>query len=175
MRRTTIRAVQTGAHDGQADIAANSLRLLADVTMAGAHHRVWSMDMNEQCQIEIVELHQFFVGWFHGRSDEHGLERFANVLAPEFQIISPRGVVNTKDEVLASFSQAQGQIPDMKIWIENIACRMARDDLAVMTYEEWQATGEETTCRLATAIFVPAPDVFRGVAWLHVHETWKAS
>jgi hypothetical protein len=45
-------------------------------------------------------------------------------------------------------------------------------DILLVTYEEWQQSGDQTTARLSTALFRDKPDAPNGLEWLHVHETW---
>jgi hypothetical protein len=60
----------------------------------------------------------------------------------------------------------------MKIWIENFSFRLIREDIFLVTYEEWQKTNGEDKGRLSTVIFCKSSNKFNGIVWLHVHETW---
>jgi hypothetical protein len=130
--------------------------------------------MEARCQTEIIELHAFFERWFTGRveSSEAQLTRVAEVLAPDFRLISPRGVVDTRGPLLAAIRRAHGARRRCRIWIEDCRCRTLGPGLCLATYQEWQEIEGETTARLSTAIFRPRPDAPNGIEWVHLHETW---
>ncbi len=127
------------------------------------------------CKTEIEELHRFFVDWFCADTDPAADDsRFADVLAPEFLLISPGGVARdrtaTIDLIRAARGSAHGQ--DFAIWIERFDTRLLTDDLTLVTYEEHQRRNGKATVRLSTALFRRRPESPNGVEWLHVHETW---
>ena len=49
-------------------------------------------ELEQRCEAEIVELHQFFGDWFSA-SEESSIDfdRFAEVLAPDFTMVGPDG------------------------------------------------------------------------------------
>jgi hypothetical protein len=134
--------------------------------------------MEQQCYNEIVELHSFFEDWFNAKLDKNEgmFQRFPGVLDDKFELIAPSGLRFTKNEIIqiiwdAHASRVNTGSP-MKIWIENFSFRLIREDVFLVTYEEWQKTNGEDKGRLSTAIFCKCANDFNGIAWLHVHETW---
>ena len=102
--------------------------------------------------------------------------RFTDALAPEFAIISPRGVLTARDPLIQELEAAHGTQGDpaspFRIWIEDYRPHWRIDDLSLVTYQEWQERSGAVTARLSTALFRRHAEAPNGVAWLHVHETW---
>ena len=126
---------------------------------------------------EIIELHEFFEGWFTGsleQTDEQ-FSRVSAVLADGFVLVSPGGDLDEREPLLeGSRSAYDGRPSDFRIWIEDVEVRHSRGDVTVVTYEEWQQSGDdEPTCRLSTVVFAEAQRTPNGVEWLHVHEVWR--
>ena len=130
--------------------------------------------MEQACRDEVVELHQFFEDWFTGRlaDTDQAFERCEQALAKSFVLISPRGVTDTCAQLLPSIRAAHGRRPEMRIWIEDLACRQLSDTMMLVTYREWQDDAGQVTGRLSSAIMERRESAPRGVVWLHLHETW---
>lgn len=137
-------------------------------------------DMEERCQHEVVELHAFFVDWFNATlpQTEQAFSRFASVMAPEFTMISPNGVVTERQELLgelwAGHGGQAGEGVDFQIEIRNFRRRSSGPGYLVATYEEWQMAAGTTVARLSSPIFRQRPETANGVEWLHLHETGLA-
>ncbi|MAG98472.1 MAG: hypothetical protein CMM08_17515 [Rhodospirillaceae bacterium] len=136
--------------------------------------------MEDRCRTEVTELHVFFVDWFTAAlpPTDQAFSRCKKVLAPEFAIISPRGIVTERRDLLRELwdghgSQA-GEGADFRIDIRNFICRSAASGQVIATYEEWQQTASVTTARLSTVFFRERLETANDVEWLHVHETWLA-
>ena len=123
---------------------------------------------------EIVELHQFFEDWFTGRlpKTDNAYARFTQVIAEGFTIIGPDGKSNNRAVLLDNLFAAHEQQPNTSIWIKNAQLRQQWADNLVVTYEEWQASGDSQTARLSTVVFRQQEGTPNGLEWLHVHETW---
>lgn len=128
------------------------------------------------CEAEVAGLHRFFVGWMTGAvaRDTTTYARFTDVVADGFALIGPGGVVTEREALIAELEAAHGQRAAFDIWIADCRCRWSAGDLCLITYEEWQQTGEVKTGRLSTALFRRRAAAPNGVEWLHVHETWLA-
>lgn len=98
--------------------------------------------------------------------------RFTDVVADGFALISPGGTATEREALIAELEAAHGQPAAFGIWIADCRCRWSAGDLCLITYEEWQQTGEVKTGRLSTALFRRRAAAPNGVEWLHVHETW---
>ncbi len=137
-------------------------------------------DMAERCQREVVELHAFFVDWFSATlpPTEQAFSRCESVLAAGFAMISPRGVVSERRDLLRELRDGHGGRAasgvDFRIDIRNFVCRSTASSHAVATYEEWQQAAGATMARLSTVVFCQRPEAANGLEWLHVHETWLA-
>ena len=134
--------------------------------------------MEQQCYNEIVELHSFFENWFNAKLDKNDdiFQRFPSVLDDNFELITPSGQKHTQEEILelvwnAHASRANTGSP-MKIWIENFSFWLIREDIFLVTYEEWQKTNGEDKGRLSTAIFKSCENEINNINWCHVHEVW---
>ncbi len=130
--------------------------------------------MEQRVTIEIVGLHKFFEDWFTGvlPNDEATFSRVENALADGFVLISPLGVLDEREPLLAMLRLAYDSKREFKIWIENTRVRAISDGLWLVVYEEWQKSEGHTSTRLSTALFAASSDAPNGVVWQHVHETW---
>ena len=147
-------------------------------TKEGIEERILSfqtpMNCEERCQLEVVELHRFFEQWFNGElpDTDEAYARFASVMAEGFEIISPAGVAMKRDVILDAVRVGYGKEPESKIWIENHRHLFTYSDLSLVTYEEWQGTGDKQHGRLSTALLRITKNTPNNLQWLHVHETW---
>jgi len=124
---------------------------------------------------EIIELHQFFEGWFNGvlPDTDAAYSRVETVLAPGMILITPDANLSQRDELLQNIRASHNTQAEFKLWVENIVLRSEENGLIVATYEEWQKRDNlPQTARLSTAIFKADAAAVNGLAWLHVHETW---
>ena len=66
--------------------------------------------MDERCQKEVIELHQFFQDWFNGKleSSDESFKRFSGVMEKSFEIISPDGGRMTRAEILGRVRGGHG-------------------------------------------------------------------
>ncbi len=132
------------------------------------------MLMQQDCEDEIRAIHEFFQDWLNGSvpRKKNGLQRVAEALSDSFFIISPDGSEADKNTLLEGLFGAHGSWRGGQIWIENIRCRYAEDNLCLMVYEEWQGKKDdgEQKGRLSSALF--KKEVDGKISWLHVHEVW---
>ena len=135
--------------------------------------------MEALCRQEIVELHQFFQGWYRGELDgtDAQFNRFARVLADDFTIITPTGSLNRREATLAMVRRNHGLWRERngRIWIENIVLRWQDEGHRLLTYEEWQELDDHITARLSTVLFRSYYDAThdaQAAQWVHLHETW---
>ncbi len=119
---------------------------------------------------EIIELHNVFERWFCGDGPDH-LDRVEAVLAPEFSMVAPGGILVQRSEVMANLEDARG--------LHQIRIKIARQDLiwhsadAVLAgYDEIQHHASFTTRRRSTGLFSRADTAPNGLVWRHLHETW---
>jgi len=130
--------------------------------------------LDERCQGEIEELHQFFEGWLSGRFPKTGeaFGRVERVLAPGFRLIHPSGEQRTREEVLSGLRQAHGSQPSLTIEIREPALLRSGGETALAIYEEWQTSEKRTDGRISTVQFGREENLPNGLVWQHVHETW---
>ncbi len=124
---------------------------------------------------EIASLHRLFVDWFTGTMANEPSVFDANFLArfdPHFVIIPPAGRELSLEDIAASIRSAHGTNVDFRIQIRNVRIRVTTDDLALITYEEWQKNAKASTppnnARVGTVLFRRDAD---GLRWLHLQET----
>lgn len=125
----------------------------------------------DRCKREIIELHEFFEGWFLGQSLD--FDRVESALDEGFTMISTRGVRRTREELVDSLRRGHGQNQGKPFGIEihNFECHVVEWGLALCTYEEWQTLGEVRIGRLSSALFKAVREAPCGARWLHLHET----
>lgn len=128
--------------------------------------------MRKRCEREIIELHEFFQSWYRGETRD--FSRVEQALHPDFNLISPKGVVRTREQLLQEIHRGGGGRAgaDFEIWITNCTCRVVEFGLALMTYEEWQRLDDRKAGRLSSALFRVKAETPNGVEWMHLHETW---
>ena len=144
-----------------------------------------SADKSEEealCSSEVVRLHQFFVDWFTGaipKSDAN-FKRVSSALSSDFHIVSPRGHIQGRTDLLQGLVKSHGSHEKYGMIIEIKNCRListtGNGKTFLMTYEEWQrmgpTTNSQSTARIATVVFRKSKNGWNGLEWLHVHETW---
>jgi hypothetical protein len=131
--------------------------------------------MKDSVEREIVELHEFFAGWFGGHLPETdaAFARFASVLADSFCIVSPSGTITRRESLLRGIREAHGRRPGLKIEVKNVEVLREYRSWILVTYEEWQREPERPrTGRISSVAFLRRPGTPHGLEWLHVHETW---
>lgn len=62
--------------------------------------------------------------------------------------------------------------PPLDVAVRNVRHRLSRDDLCLLTYQEWQRWGDEETGRQSSVLFRERASAPNGVEWVHLHETW---
>jgi hypothetical protein len=129
-----------------------------------------------KCAIhEIHDFHTFLVAWSKGAAPENP-DLLAQRLAgfdPDFRYITPSGRVRGLADLETWLRTSHGSQPSLRIEITNIDARRADSGSALLTYEERQASDENSgTRRLATSVFLPNADAPHGAAWFHLHEVW---
>jgi hypothetical protein len=132
-------------------------------------------ELSDRSIQEVIELHAFFQGWLRGElpASDAVFSRFTNATAPEFMLISPTGAAAGYAETSGWIRNAHGTRPGVLLWTDNHLIRYADERIALVTYHEHQTLAGATTLRISSALFRRADAAPLGVAWLHVHETWK--
>ncbi|NHJ49103.1 MAG: hypothetical protein FK733_15050 [Asgard group archaeon] len=133
--------------------------------------------MFEDCQKEVIDLHDFFEQWFKAdiENSDEVYSRLEKVLNEKFMLIMPSGEYTFRKELLEQLRSGHGSRSDSqesyRLWIENINLRYTLDDLCLVTYEEWAEINGKLNARLSSALFRKKEGTKFGVEWLHVHET----
>jgi hypothetical protein len=124
------------------------------------------------CEREIRQLHDFFVGYYTGTRED--FERVEAALDPDFELIHPSGEITDRKAVLDGIDSTAGSYDPgaFEIEIRNVEPVEVCDRRALVRYEEWQTTPEETTGRLSTAYFSPAETSVATAQWHYLQETW---
>lgn len=133
--------------------------------------------MNERLRSEIEHVHAFIAAWFRGEVAQDDALFNAQLAARlDFALVNiqPSGQVLTRAELVNGIHSGYGGNPNFSIEIDDVVVRFARNDVALVTYVEFQRGAKNT---------VPADNrrvssvMFRGVqegeapVWLHIHET----
>ena len=132
--------------------------------------------MEDRCRLEVVELHRFFQDWFNAElpDDAASFDRFAQVLADDFEIISPTGYRLERASVLTSVRSGHGRDPERSLVIEvrDVRSRTVGEGMVIVTYEEHQTTGSEHVGWQSSALLRAKEGRPNGVEWVHVQETY---
>ena len=131
-------------------------------------------DLSARAASEVLAAHDFFVRWFRGDDPmppEH--ERWEDVFAADFRMITPDGTLYGRDAVLSRIRGARGSAQaDFGIDILAIETIAASDEAVLLIYVERQYRDGRMTDRRSTALFARDADAPRGVCWRHLQETW---
>jgi hypothetical protein len=135
------------------------------------------MQLAEACEREVVTLHEFFEDWFAGRieKDDDAFDRVRDALGDEFEMVAPSGRTVGRESVITGIWDVYGRDAGSdahEIRVEELRVRHVREDLCLVSYEEWQRGAAEETGRQSSALFQRAEATPNGIEWLHLHETW---
>ena len=119
---------------------------------------------------EVVELHAVFEDWFCGNGPGE-LDRVEAVLAPNFTMVPPSGLLVQRSELLTNLSKARG-LQQIKIEIDHLVVIWQSENAVLAGYDEVQHHAAFTTHRRSTALLSRMDVAPNGLMWRHVHETW---
>lgn len=130
------------------------------------------------CQKEVERLHKFFADWFTGvaKKDPEVLEReCTGRFSDDFAMVNPLGTLLSKAQLVTGLNQAHKSHPDADFEIHIHNCQILQNlskELKLVSYEEWQRTGERTTARRSTALLKLPTEEGEDIQWKYVHESW---
>ncbi len=134
--------------------------------------------LERRAELEVERLHAFFTGWFRGElaARDEVFAEFADVMAPEFEMVTPGGALRPRDALLAALRGAHGAWrDDAGATIEirgQRATILPGTSYALARYEEWQRLAGAWRGRRSTALLREREGAPHGLEWVHVHETW---
>lgn len=133
--------------------------------------------MSVRLRSEIEHVHAFISAWFRGEVTRDAAlfdAQLAARLDSALVNIQPSGQALTRAELVNGIRSGYGGNPKFRIDIDNVVVRFADNDLALVTYVEYQRGAKNTVPadnrRVSTVLF---RGVQEGAApvWLHIHET----
>ncbi|WP_426478379.1 hypothetical protein ACP3T3_02625 [Chryseobacterium sp. CBSDS_008] len=129
-----------------------------------------NMNSTEKITWEIVEFHKNIEKWFQGKTEnrEALYSKLLSGFSPEFKMINGNGDAVTLSMLSEWLPSVFGKFPGRNIQVENIEVNYS-DDHGLATYTETQVTGEITTQRTSSAIFLLNKEK---ALWLHLIESW---
>ena len=165
-----------GGHFGGRVHEMEEIARLTAARIAAAPHSQTAPDaeaLQSEVRREVEDLHRFFVGWMTGALPKDAFEtQFLSRLAPDFRMVTPRGVLLNLDQLQTSLRRTRATNPDMRIAIRNVRVHTVSPSHVLATYEEWQhhamAPSPSQNARIASVVF----ERTGGLRWLQVHETW---
>lgn len=136
--------------------------------------------MTNNCEKEILGLHQFFEAWFNAKlpDNDEAFKRVSKALSPDFIMITPSGRIIDRSSLLTNLRSMNGfylqEDQPSSIWIKNINQHWVTDNYCITNYEEWQGKKDRTDGkgRISSALFEKHDEAVNGVRWVHLHETW---
>ena len=136
-----------------------------------AARHVEPMRPEDAVAVEIERMHQFVAGWFRGEYEQAAFTQgFESALHPEFQRITPSGLVVDRAAQIDMLASANGSSPFFRIATSDIRLIASFPDLLVAGCIEHQSgarNSEQVNRRRATILFRPGPRL----RWLRIHET----
>lgn len=126
----------------------------------------------DHCKREIEEVHALIEGWFTGTVSEDSLARVENAQADRFEIVAPTGERLGREEVNDGLREAYGTVnDDYQIHIKNVELISQMGEYAIVNYEEWRHSTDDSTGLNCTGLFRDDSGTPSGVAWMFLHET----
>ena len=133
--------------------------------------------MSDHFRREIERVHAFIAAWFRGdvaRDDALFDSQLATRMDRALVNIQPSGQILTHSDLVDGIRAAHGSNPDFHIEISDVVLRLVDDDLALVTYVEFQRGAKNTVPadnrRVSSVLFrCVHPDA--EPVWLHIHET----
>jgi hypothetical protein len=128
------------------------------------------MSNTEKIIQEIEGFHQNIEKWFQGKTEnqEDLYQQLLSGFSPEFKMINGNGDIVTLSMLSEWLPSVFGKFPERSIQVENIAVNHT-DHHGLATYIETQITGETTTQRKSSAVFLMNEEK---ALWLHLIENW---
>jgi len=128
------------------------------------------MNNTEKIIWEIEEFHRNIEKWFQGKT-ENQKSLYKELLygfSPDFRMINGNGDVVTFSMLGDWLPTVFGKFPERSIQVENIEVNYSEHH-GLATYTETQVTGEITTKRKSSAVFLLNEEK---ALWLHLIESW---
>ncbi|MDR2234958.1 MAG: hypothetical protein LBE92_02435 [Chryseobacterium sp.] len=128
------------------------------------------MNAKEKITREIIDFHHDIEQWFHGNTtDREALfQKLLSGFTPEFRMINGNGDPVSLSALSEWLPGVFGKFPNRSITVENIDVQ-ASDSHGLATYIEIQITGDISTKRRSSAVFLVNDDQ---ALWLHLIEKW---
>jgi hypothetical protein len=128
------------------------------------------MNNTEKIVWEIEEFHRNIEKWFQGKAEnqESLYKELLSGFSPDFKMINGNGDIVTLSMFTEWLPTVFGKFPERSIQVENIAVNHSEYH-GLATYIETQVTGEITTKRTSSAIFLLNEEK---ALWLHLIENW---
>ncbi|CAI8781488.1 hypothetical protein [Chryseobacterium sp. IT-36CA2] len=128
------------------------------------------MNNTEKIVWEIEEFHRNIEKWFQGKAEnqESLYKELLSGFLPDFNMINGNGDTVTLPMLSDWLPTVFGKFPERNIQVENIEVTHSEHH-GLATYIETQVTGEITTKRKSSAIFLLNKEK---ALWLHLIENW---
>ncbi|UKB77679.1 hypothetical protein [Chryseobacterium sp. MEBOG07] len=128
------------------------------------------MSNTEKIIQEIEGFHENIEKWFQGKTEnqEDLYQELLSGFSPEFKMINGNGDIVTLSMLSEWLPGVFGKFPERSIQVENIKVNDT-DHHGLAAYIETQITGETTTQRKSSAVFLLNEEK---AVWLHLIENW---
>lgn len=129
--------------------------------------------MSEAWKTEIIELHEFFEGYFLGTLPLEALDRAEAAFHPHFSMIGPDGDLRNRATILQMLHDGHHHTDDLTITTSQHTLVHDDGDTIVATYvERHDLRDGRSNERLTSVVFVPDGAAPNGLLWRHAQETW---
>ncbi|UTX49248.1 hypothetical protein [Chryseobacterium sp. MA9] len=128
------------------------------------------MNNTEKIIWEIEEFHRNIEKWFQGKTENQKslYKELLSGFSPDFKMINGNGDTVTLPMFGDWLPTVFGKFPERNIQVENIEINHSEYH-GLATYVETQVTGETTTKRKSSAVFLLNEEK---ALWLHLIENW---
>lgn len=128
------------------------------------------MNNTEKIIWEIEEFHRNIEKWFQGKTEnqESLYKELLYGFSPDFRMMNGNGDVVTFSMLENWLPTVFGKFPERSIQVENIEVNYSEHH-GLATYTETQVTGEITTKRKSSAVFLLNEEK---ALWFHLIENW---
>lgn len=136
---------------------------------------------SELCRSEIDRIHRAFAEWYRAEVPEDDAlfgRMIGNAFPDGCVIVGVDGAAEPASQVIASIRNRYGSRRGQEYWIEtrNHAVHRLTEQLAFVTFEEWQQRDGEVIALTTTVILersnVEPSSATPPLLWRHVHQTY---
>ncbi|MFC0430524.1 DUF4440 domain-containing protein [Kutzneria buriramensis] len=116
----------------------------------------------------VAAHHHLLAQWLGSSAPATVLADLRAAHTADFTLVTARGSVLDRDELLAALEASAGARPGLRIDVSDVVVVARMDDFVLVRFTETHVAHEERAVRLTTALLHAVGSAWR---WAYVHET----